>query len=114
MVVEDREIFIDSECAAVLAQDARSEAVKGRYGHGGRGFRGRHFGDALPHFRRGLIGKGNGQDLRRLANFLGHQPRYSICQDTRFAASGARKHEKGTVVVENGFFLAYIELIDKY
>jgi hypothetical protein len=113
MIVEDGEILLYSYCASVLAQDSSAEAMEGRYGHGGRGFRGNHFADPLPHFHGGLVGKGQCQDLRRPADLFRHQAGYSVCQYPRFTASGARKHEQGTVVMEHGFLLAFIKPVGK-
>jgi hypothetical protein len=97
----------------MLAQDACAKAMEGRDGHGGRGFRGNHFADAMLHFHGRLVGKGQGQDLRRPADLFRHQAGYSICQNSGFAASGARKYEKGPVRVEHGFLLAFIKLVGK-
>ena len=48
---------------------------------------------------------GNGHEAGGLArNHLGY----------RLTASGARKHEKRTMVMKNGFLLAFIELFGKW
>ena len=66
-------------------------------------------GDALGHFQRGLVGKGNRGDLLRL-DLAGFDQMHDLLSDhPGFAGTGAGQHQQGAVQIMDGFALAGVE-----
>ena len=107
VAVEDRELRLEAERGAVLAQHAHTQRVEGADQH--------VFGrspdqvlGAFAHFAGGLVGEGDG------GNALGLQPGLDqacdlVRDDARLARSRASKHQTGAVHVIDGFLLGQVQ-----
>ena len=110
--VEDHEVPAHGRAIALPAQDAGAETVEGAHPH----LAGRHRDQprhAVPHFLRGLVGEGHGQDGARMHALLFDEPGDSPGDHRGLARSGAREDEQGAMGVLDRLPLGRIQILEK-
>ena len=105
--VHDAELGFEAHHAAVLAQHAHAQGVKGANQHIVGGFANQTFG-TLAHFGGGFVGKGDG------GNPLGLKPCLNkaanlVRDDTCLSRARPRQHQTRTVQEIDGFLLREIQ-----
>ena len=106
--VQDRELRLQAEHLAVLAQHAHAQAVEGGDHQILRRPRAHQRARPLAHFLRRLVGEGDRADLLRGEAGL-QQPGDLVRDHPRLARARARQHQTGAVQVVDGFELGGIE-----
>jgi hypothetical protein len=109
VAVENRELGLQAQRRAVLAQHAHAQRVEGADQHALGAFADQRLGP-LAHFGGGLVGEGDRRDLLGLESRL-DQPAYLVRDHPRLARTGARQHQAGTMQVVHGFLLGGVQAV---
>ena len=110
VAVQDRELLLQPDPGAVLAQDAHAQAVEGGHHQVLGGARADQRLGALAHLLRRLVGEGDGRD------FLGRQPGLQqaanlVRDHPRLARPRAGQHQARAVQMVHGLQLGRIEAV---
>ncbi len=107
VAVENRELGLEAQRRAVLAQQPHPERMKGADQHLLRGAASQRAG-ALAHFGGGLVGEGDGGDALRGQPVL-DQARDLVRDHARLARTGPGQHQARAAVVRDGLELSGVE-----
>ena len=108
VAVEDAELLFQAQGRAVGAENAHPQRVKGADHQVLRGARTDQLFRPFAHLLRGLVGEGDGRNLRRLVTRL-QQPCDLVHDDAGFARAGTGQHQARPAEVVHCFELGGVQ-----
>ncbi len=106
-------LVADAQRLDVAAQHAHAEGVKGGKQRLGQGGAGEQLIDALAHFGRGLVGKGDREDGVRRDTFRFNEIRNAVGDDAGLPRAGAGQDQDRTVRGLHGGALLRVHLFEQ-
>ena len=107
VAVQNAELRLQAQLAAVLAQHAHAQGMKSADQHPARAFADQALG-ALAHLGRSLVGEGDGGNLLGLQTGL-NQPAYFVRDHARLARAGAGQYQARALHVIDGRLLGRVQ-----
>ena len=107
VAVQNAELLLEAQHAAVLPQHAHAQRMKGADQHAARAFADQAF-SALAHFGGGLVGESDGRNLLGFEARL-NQPPDLVRDHARLARAGTGQHQTRAVHVIDGFLLGQVQ-----
>ena len=107
--VEDGEIGLQPHQFGMTAQHLGRDGMEGAEPRHPLHCGTNHLADPLAHFARGLVGEGDGQDLRGIGAARGHQMRQPRGQCRGLARARARQHQHRPFGRQHGFALGRVQ-----
>ena len=111
--VIDGEIGLESDVGGFLPEDAHAGRVEGGNPHD-LGAAAHQRLDALPHFRGGLVGEGDGQDLAVMRPPGGDEVGDPVTEYAGLAGSGSGHDQQRAAGVLDRFFLLGVEALQEF
>ena len=109
--VENGEIALEPDQLGVTAKNPHTDGMKRSEEHA-VSRTADQAGDTIQHLAGGLVGEGDGQNLRRTGaageKLVGNPRR----QDARFAGAGACQHKQGAAIVGDGLALLLVQPVE--
>ena len=105
------EARFEADLITVSSQDAHACGVEGGDPHA-FGFRAYKCGESFLHFRRGLVGEGDGEDAAG-PETMRQEPCDASGQHAGLARAGSRADEQCLSVIFDRFFLLRVEILDQ-